>query len=161
MELLNSLTADSYRKPIHLPSGEELLTAGWSEELVNNVETSMWAQLNGFKRAVKLRDSNERAMVKAYNKAKHMLMGIYQEVDGQPIIDLVTSTSGYTEKIILGGTILGCQDSDIRRGASITVLVQATFCRLFVIILRARYGAQLGTPDWVRAAYEMPIWMDP
>ena len=90
-----------------------------------------------------------------------MLLGIYQEVEGQPIIDLVTSTSGYTEEIILGGTILGRQDSDIRRRASTAVQVQATLCSLFVIILRARYGAQLGTSDWVKAAYEMPFWVDP
>ena len=120
---------------------------------------AMKSQLVGFKRAIKMRDDNDRAMVIAYNKAKHNLLGVYQELEGKPIIGLLTSTSGCTEKIVLHGAILGCQESDIRRRASTTVQIQAILCSIFTAILRARYG-ELGSPRWVIDAENMDIWAD-
>ena len=99
-------------------------------------------------------------MVIAYNKAKHYLLGVYNELDGEPIVGLLTSTSGYTKEIVLHGTILGCQESDIRRRCSTTLQIQATLCSIFTGILSARYGERLGSPNWVIEINKMDIWAD-
>ena len=107
-----------------------------------------------------MRDDDDRALFIAYNKAKHNLLGLYQEQEGRPVIGLFTSTSGYTEEIILHGAVLGCQESDIRRRASTTIQIQAILCSIFTSILLARYGEEVGSPEWVIDVEKMNIWAD-
>ena len=54
LELLDSLTTEKYRQLVHLSGSTDLLAAGWSQELVANVDAAMKSQLVGFKRAIRI-----------------------------------------------------------------------------------------------------------
>lgn len=131
--------------------------------MVGEVSSAMQPQLDGWRTAIQRRLGHNRAVVKAYNKSKHMLLGLLAKRDGKVWVDLLTSNAGYRVRpgdIILGGTILGCEVGDIQSRARETVQVQAVLNTLLTIILWARYEERLDSAGWVREALDLPGWAE-
>lgn len=161
LELVESLDPDSYRRLVHLPSTQELLDAGWSPEETDAIEKAMEHQLEGFQTLIERRADKKRAYVRAYNKSKHMLLGILNERrHGKLEVGLFTSTIGYNDPrgIDLGGAILECEPEDILRNATFAIQVQAVLNAILTLILWTRYGERIESQQWVRDIYSSPGW---
>ena len=163
LQLVKSLDPDSYRRLVHLPTTQELLDAGWPEEQTNNIEQAMKHQLEGFQTLIERRADRNRAYVRAYNKSKHMLLGILdQGSHGKLEVGLFTSTTGYNDPqgIGLAGAILECEPEDILRNATFAIQVQAILNSILTLILWTRYDEAIPSPQWVRDIYASPGWRE-
>ena len=156
LELVKSLDPTGYRNLIHLPPSEELLKAGFPETAVKGLSIEMAPQLEGLTRAIEIRGDNERAFVKAYNKSKHLLLGILRMDQDKPVIALRTAYSYKSSPISLDGADLGCEASDVRRRAYQTIHSQAVLNHILSLILWTRYGEELETPPWVESSLHLP-----
>ena len=118
LALLRSIDCDGYRRLVHVPTSEELRALDWSEEMIEVVAKSMAAQHRDLPRSIELRDENDRNLVKGYNKAKHMLLGLLiPEPDEKYIVGLYTAKGhgikAYQgDRIELEGAELLCEPED-------------------------------------------------
>lgn len=160
-ELLESLDPDGYRRLVHMPSSEELADSGWPGADVEKVNIAMEEQLTGHQRLMERRLRKERATVRAYNKSKHMGLGLLGRIDGELQVRLLTSETGYNDPVVgvrLGGAILRCDAGEIRDRAVQTIQMQAVLNDLLRTLLWVRFGEFLEPPEWVSEAYESSEW---
>lgn len=162
LKSLEELDSLAYRQAIHVPLRAELKASLFSEDFMNMLDKAMEAQLSGLKVVARRRQNKERAIVRAYNKSKHMLLAIKVLEKGQPAVWLATADGGKSAysgpQISMGGAILLVNATDVRRYAFWAVSIQATLNSIFRLLLETRYGVSLPIPAWVHRMYRLPDW---
>lgn len=160
LSLIDGLDPVSYRQLAHIPSRQELLANGWELEMVDHVDQAMEAQLAGVRRGIEIRNGNERALVKAYNKIKHMMLAFPQYGPDQTVVAIRTAKSGprayHTLPITIDGADLGCSPEEIRFRARQTIQTQAVLNSLLGLILLSRYDHRIPTPQWALDSLDLP-----
>ncbi len=162
MELLDSLTAETFRQLIHLPTSAELLSAGWESEYVNALEKAMPHLLDGFKEGCQRRTDKNRALVRGYNKSKHMMLGILRRGEESNLeVALLTSEFGWTDLkkgIYLAGNIVTSKESVIQTHLYWVIQMQAVLNSMLTGLLWTRYGERIDSPKWAVDASNLPGW---
>lgn len=165
LALLEPLDAEGFRRLVRIPTREELIEVGWSLPIVDSIDQAMASQLAGARRVVQIQDHNERALVKGYNKIKHMLLGFPRVEGDRTFVRLVTAKEGgaayrSSSPIVLDGADLGCEPPDIRRRAYMTIQTQAIINNMLWLILWTRYGQELPQAPWVVSSLTLPGWRE-
>lgn len=118
--------------------------------------------LSGLRRIVRGRRANGRAYVRAYNKAKHGLVGIYgPDVDGHPTVALLTATTGdYTsEPVQMNRAQVRALPRDIRMRVNWTIQMQAVLQSILAFMLGVHFDDWEDTPEWARRAWQSEGWL--
>jgi hypothetical protein len=167
LELLNEMDLDRFRAEVlHLPTDDELNAAGWQPALVGLVGVAAEAQMDGFRNVAERRARGDRALVRAYNKSKHMLLAFPAERDGALEVDLITASDGArayrdpAEGLEITGAQLSTNVQIIRERVQGTITMHAVLHAVPTTILAFRFGEKMPTPDWVtRAGDNLEGWV--
>lgn len=127
---------------------------------IDLVPTALKSQIQGFRNIIDRRTRRARALVRAYNKSKHIHLALLTGAGEDMQVALLTSETGYTDPrgIGLAGQILRVQPSRIREYATWSLQTHMTLFAIQSMILETRYGEKLSTPRWFAAALELPGW---
>lgn len=158
--LLDSLDPDRLRSLLHIPADAEFVVEQFSEEVRRRIDRAMPANLEALKRLVELRQRDNRAYVVAFNKLKHLLLGIRTNTRGREEV-LVPKWRGLDpDGVRLQTAWIGCSPENVRVMASRAVASQAVLNSLLGILLWTRFGEPYTTPDWAVKALDLPGWRD-
>lgn len=115
------------------------------------------AWLAGLRRIVKGRLDQNRALVRAYNKAKHGLLGIFDtDLEGNPAVILLTAPNGYAaEPIKMNRTFVRALPIDIERRVNWTVAIAAVLQSILAFILGVHFAEWIETPSWATDALSL------
>jgi len=107
--------------------------------------------LAGLRRIVTLRRANDRAYVRAYNKAKHGLVGVFgQDLAGHPTVFLLNSRTGNysVEPVELNRAQVRALPLDIERRVDWTIQMQAVLQSILAFMLGVHFDDWENSPDW-------------
>lgn len=162
IELLESLDAESFRQLVHLPTSSQLRDYGLQEKYINKLDKAMPHQLAGFREGSLRRASKNRAIVRAYNKSKHMLLGVVvRDEEGKLNVHLLTSETGYQDRekgIGLAGAIVSSQKTAIQTHVDWVLQTQGVLNTLLGSILYTRFGEWIDSSKWVWDAFNGTGW---
>jgi hypothetical protein len=120
------------------------------------------AWLEGLRRVVKGRGHQERAMVRAYNKAKHGLLGIYgADQQGRTSVILLSGEDYAVTPVQMHRAFVRAEPDDIRNRVAWTIQMQAVLQSILGFILGVHFGQWVDTPLWAVKAYESEGWVEP
>jgi hypothetical protein len=155
VNLLESVDAEGFRKLLHIPKDEELISSGMSVELVDKVNSGVPFKLDGWLKIAKKRAEQDRGEVGMFNKLKHHMLALPTQARGKNEVWMPYSVKVEIEKnqIKLGGGWLGANLNNIRRLTSDAIVSQAMLHDTLALILMTRYGEKYYAPDWVVRAY--------
>ena len=159
LKLLDEMDLGRFRAEVLLlPTDDELSAAGWRSTFVNLVGVAAEAQMEGFRNVAERRARGDRALVRAYNKSKHMLLAFPAERDGLLEIDLITASDGArayrdpAEGLEITGAQLSTDPQIIRERVQGTITMHAVLHAVQSAILAFRFGEKMPLPDWVAQA---------
>ena len=147
---MKGLDASEFRALLRLPPSIELTQGGLSATEVDATEKALPYILDGMIRLVEMRVAEDRALVVAFNKAKHMLLAFPED----EFIRLATIKSGKT----LGGLKVPIDIEYAIGRARQALESQAVLHTTLGLILTAN-GLIEPTAEWVKKALES--WVDP
>jgi len=156
VNLLTKIDVEGFRKLLHIPKDEELISSGMSEELVDTVNRSLTFKLDGWLKIAKRRAEQGRGEVGMFNKLKHHMLALPTKARGRNEVWMPYSVKFDIEKnqIKLGGGWLGANLNNIRRLTSDAIVAQALLHDTLAFILMTRYREKYYAPDWVVRAYK-------
>ena len=167
IKLLDSMDDAEFRRSIaHLPADAELRSSGWTEDTIDRLRVSVDAQKKGLRRTAERRAKGDRAIVKAYNKSKHMPLAMPVRRGTTLEVDVLTASEGkgaYSDPDPDGFEVTGAQlstePSDIRLRAEGVITMQASLCSLFLAILKVRFNDPIPLPPWVLQSLQLEGWL--
>jgi len=152
---LQSMTDEGFGTAIKVPPGVAMPDeVEHHEEFLHHWRAGLLRIANG-------RLADERAMVRAFNKAKHGLLALFDPAaaDG-PTVDLITSRD-YTEiPVAMGRARVRALPLDIRRRVEWTLQIQAVLQGILTVVLGAQFGLWVPTPDWVKEVVATSVWYE-
>jgi len=156
VSLLAGMNEEEFRAMCHIPTSEELITAGFSEELVDNMKRSMPCKLEGWLNIAKRRADQDRGWVRMFNKFKHHMLAFPTTTRKKNEIWMPTSIKFNKEgpSIGLGQGWLESSINELRRLAGDAIAAQAILHDTLAMILMSRYDEKYTTPQWVIVAYQ-------
>jgi hypothetical protein len=146
------------RAALKLPSDEDIgRRADWPDTVDRSINRYLNSWLAGLRRIVRGRLDGDRAMVRAYNKAKHGLLGLFDhDPDGQPAVVMLSAAHGYdAEPIELNRAFIRALPLDIERRINWTVRMVAVLQEILAFMLGVHFGEWTDTPEWVEEAYKL------
>jgi hypothetical protein len=158
VKLLSGLNEEGFRILCHIPTADELITSGFSKELVDNMKRSMPRKLEGWLKIAQRRAEQGRGWVHMFNKFKHHMLAFPTRVRGKDEIWMPTSIKFNKEEephcIKLGQGWLESSISELRRLAGDAIAAQAILHDTLAIILMSRYNEKYTVPEWIIKAYQ-------
>jgi len=153
VSLLEGLNEEGFRTLCHIPTAEELITSGFSNELVDNVKRSMPRKLEGWLKIAQRRAEQGRGWVHMFNKFKHHMLAFPTRVRGKDEIWMPTSIKFDRDRGIgLGQGWLESSISELRRLVGDAIAAQAILHDTLAVILTTRYNEKYTAPRWVTEA---------
>jgi hypothetical protein len=154
VSLLKSVDAEGFRRLFHIPTDEELMSAGVSVKLVDDLRRSVPFKLDGWLRIAKERAEQARGKVRMFNKLKHHLIVFPMEERGKVWVPASVKMDIKQNQIGLDSGFLEANPNEVRRLASSAIVAQAVLHDTLAIILLTRYGEKYRAPNWVVRAYQ-------
>lgn len=160
IRLLDSLEPASLRSLLHLPPAEQLRGGGLPDEVVEMIDVSLPHQLDGLRGIADFRQADKRARVRAFNKAKHMLVGGRSLKRGKHEIELITRLTLKPDGVHIETLTLPIEVAEIQLNASQAIQLQTVLNGMLGMILWVRFGEPYETPPWAVKALGLPGWRD-
>ncbi len=155
VSILENLDGEGFRKLCHIPTNDELINAGASEELVDNISRSIPRKLEGWLKIAKRRAEKGRGWVRMFNKFKHHMLAFPTRARDKDEIWMPTSIKFDEERGIgLGQGWLESSINKVRRLAGDAIAAQAVLHDTLAVILSTRYDERYTVPQWVVKAYQ-------
>ena len=155
VSLLEGLNEEDFRTLCHIPTGDELITSGFSKELADNMKRSIPRKLEGWLKISKRRAEQGRGWVHMFNKFKHHMQAFPTRVRDKDEIWMPTSINFDRDRGIgLGQGWLESSIIELRRLAGDAIAAQAILHDTLAIILMSRYNEKYAVPQWVIKAYQ-------
>jgi hypothetical protein len=152
---LVSLDVAGLRRLLQLPSDNEMIDAGVPKGTVTLLRsTGLAAKLEGLRNAAERRLRNRRAMIQAFNKAKHTMPVYAQREGGKLVLYFAIGNSADPLKTYR----MEINPVQARWYASSAAVIQGVLHDTLATILVCRYGDEYEPPEWVRIVYELPDW---
>jgi hypothetical protein len=132
-----------------------MIDAGVPEEIVTSLRsTGLAAKLEGLRNAAERRLHNRRAMIQAFNKAKHTMPVYAQREDGKLVLHFAIGDSTQPLKTYS----MEINPVQARWYAFTAAQIQANLNDTLATILICRYGEEYEPLGWVKFVYELPYW---
>jgi hypothetical protein len=163
-EALGEISAESWRKWLHIPSDPALRESGFTDAEIGLLHRQLAGQLDSVKKVLQLRLGDERGRVVAYNKVKHVMTGIYrpeqQEVMLVSQIEHRPEADGPGEVAIKHSLTIPATPEQVIFLAGQATASQAVLNVILGMVLRTRFSEAYEPPQWVRVAFRSPIWTE-
>ncbi len=149
---ISEWTIADLRREFGLPSDEELLEHGWSDEELNSHINGLRDALVRLTSGLELRLEDEGILRTSYNNIKHGVLAVAtSEPSKLGVSIMIPSRRGPTgpsgkRKINVGW--IPCDDDDLRRLASNTVVVSEALWALLNWIYIYRFDSSWRLPKW-------------
>ena len=165
LQLLDDLGAGGFREQIaHLPDDDALRAAGWVEDKIELVDVAVESQRAGFREVAERRAGKERALARAFNKAKHYMLAMPAARAGNLEVDLLTIETrpeNYrTEGIRLAGQQLATDKKTSIERASGAIAMQSVIHAMCITILDVRFGITVEPLPWAVVSQGLPGWRE-
>ncbi len=156
VSLLANLDGEGFRTLCHIPTDDELINAGLSKELVDNIKRSMPHKLEGWLKIAKRRAEQGRGWVRMFNKFKHHMLAFPTRARDKDEIWMPTSINfdKVGHRIGLGQGWLESSITELRRLAGDAIATQAILHDTLAVILSIRYDEKYTVPQWIIKAYQ-------
>jgi hypothetical protein len=155
--ILEGLDSEGFRRLLHIPKDEQLISSGLSKEFVDNIQNSLSFKLAGWIKLAQARQEQRRGRVGMFNKVKHHLL-VFPTKQGNKnelFIPYNIHIEGTPPSIHLGRGSITADANTIRQLAGDAVAAQAVLHDTLAIILISRYGERrYQAPAWVIRAYQ-------
>jgi hypothetical protein len=155
LKKLETADVEIVRRWLHIPSDEEL-SGLMSEANRASVAQAIEGQLAGFKRIAELRRDQGRGRVRAYNKFKHMNLGVFAlNEEGNPALILPSITKWDDAGIHMSRVTLTADPGTVRMLAGQALQIEAVLHSILRLILWTRFGEEMPIFPWLRRAYDL------
>lgn len=152
--LVKEMDGERFRRLVHIPEDEELISSGMSAGFVDKLGSSLPAKMDGWLRIAEIRAGEERGRVGMFNKLKHHMIAFPTKERGEDEVWVPYNVKTGESEIRLGRGWLRADAKNIRRFVGDAIGAQAVLHDTLACILITRYGEQYSIPNWIGKAYE-------
>ena len=156
----DAMTVEQFRSALKIPPDDDLVARSVLPPYMRLlIDPELEAWLGGLRAAIAQRIEQGGAWVKAYNKTKHGLLGLFDtDPAGQPAVVLITATGPYTQlPIPISRTFLRALPSDIEKRIARTIRIVAVLQTILAFILGIHFGEWEPAPKWVEDAQKLIV----
>ena len=157
---LSNLDSNGFRDLLHIPENRELVVMGFSAELVAAINESIPEKRTGFLKVSQLRATEQRGLVKGFNKAKHMLLAFpIDQLKGHEILlpkigAVARGADQRSTTTAIDGARIDTSPEYVSQRMRRTVESYAVLWDTLSLILLTRYGKKCTPPEWVTNTLE-------
>lgn len=132
------------------------------EAEVEAIRRTIPKKIEGFLNIAKLRASNERALVKAFNKGKHQFLAFPIDRSGGhqrllPTAKQVKTGESQGQSYKMDGALIDTTPEYISGRARQARESQAVLCDTLLLILNGLYGHEFPAPEWIHRVHDEMI----
>lgn len=153
LDELAGWTADDMRCMFGLPSDEQLLSWGWTKDMVTEHVAALAEALNRIKQALAFRVQDEGVLVSGYNKIKHGVLAVAaSEHSSIGVSVMVPSRRGpkdpVTGKRKINVGWIPCEDKELHNLIRSTLLVCEALWAILCLLYWTRFDNAWVRPEW-------------